>query len=303
MSIGRNVAQTREERVEFLMTLPRLSVRELPSTGDFCPICLTLFVVILENVSSDRPEAEERSGVTKLPCGHIFCMADISEWIHTPHGSCPTCRDLFLVIPDVSDDESSDGGEYIPGSDSIADDMMDGEAWTDEEGEMWTDGEDMSLDEGVTEGETDSSWERSSESHDVDVEEGGVPAQGQSVHSADTAIITGTGEGSSFTGPYSDDPYCEQIKAELAYWRNQVDLIQLHDWVSRKEETRSMIHQAFCALNALKPRIGAIDCDTSRRLSFTHHALTTVQELHREMKSKLEMIHDVDQCLSTRRHT
>jgi hypothetical protein len=32
------------------------------------------------------------------------------------HGSCPTCRHVFLDIrpPSESDDESSDGGEYLP---------------------------------------------------------------------------------------------------------------------------------------------------------------------------------------------
>ena len=49
----------------------------------------------------------------------------------------------------------------VPGSDSVADDMMDGETWPDEDRGVWTDGEDMSFDEG--EGETDSSWERSPE--------------------------------------------------------------------------------------------------------------------------------------------
>ena len=30
------------------------------------------------------------------------------------HGSCPTCRHPFLELPAESDDESSDGGEYVP---------------------------------------------------------------------------------------------------------------------------------------------------------------------------------------------
>lgn len=41
--------------------------------GDHCPICLTPFAVILEDVSS---VPDERSGVTKLQCGHIFCIAE-----------------------------------------------------------------------------------------------------------------------------------------------------------------------------------------------------------------------------------
>lgn len=79
------------------------------------------------------------------PYEHFFyLLKSISEWIHTPNGSCPTCRTIFLVIPELADDESSDGGEYIPGSDSMADYMMDTETWTDDE--MWTD-----ADEEVTE--------------------------------------------------------------------------------------------------------------------------------------------------------
>jgi hypothetical protein len=36
------------------------------------------------------------------------------------HGSCPTCRNTFLYIrPSESDDESSDGGEYIPNPDEF----------------------------------------------------------------------------------------------------------------------------------------------------------------------------------------
>ncbi|KAF8487567.1 hypothetical protein JB92DRAFT_3101294 [Gautieria morchelliformis] len=167
-----SVAESSEACMEFLRTLPRLNLTELPSGRPSTP--------------------EERSGVTKLPCGHLFCMADISEWIHTPRGTCPTCRDLFLVIPELPDDESSDGGEYIPGSDSVADDMMDGEMWSDEDGGAWTDGEDMSFDEGITEGETDSSSERSSDGAQVDLDETSVPAAGQLVQSSsmDTAVIS-----------------------------------------------------------------------------------------------------------------
>lgn len=128
----------------------------------------------------------------------------LSEWIHTSRGSCPTCRDLFLVIPEPADDESSDGGEYIPGSDSVADDMMDGEAWTDEDGDAWTDREDMSFDEGITEGETDSSWERSSEGAAAELDGNGAPGAGQLLQAsvADTAVISLAGEGSSLALPY-----------------------------------------------------------------------------------------------------
>ena len=65
-----------------------------------------------------------------------------------------------------------------------------------------------------------------------------------------------------------------------------------------QEETRSTIHQVFSGLSTLKPKIDAIDRHTTAKISFVHCALTTVQELHEEIKSKLEMIHDVDQYMS-----
>jgi len=84
---------------------------------------------------------------------------------------------VFLEIPEPADDESSDGGEYIPGSDSVADDMMDMETWTDDD--MWTDGEEVSLDEeGFT--ESDSSFDRSSQRGDQEgIMEDVAPAMGQ----------------------------------------------------------------------------------------------------------------------------
>ena len=47
--------------------------------------------------------------------------------ISNKHGSCPTCRYIFLNIrpPSESDDESSDGGEYIPNADDFEDDDED----------------------------------------------------------------------------------------------------------------------------------------------------------------------------------
>ncbi|KAF8640149.1 hypothetical protein AX17_001385 [Amanita inopinata Kibby_2008] len=46
-------------------------------------------------------------------------MVSLSEWIRGQHGSCPTCRQIFLNVRPLteSDEESSDGGEYIPSED------------------------------------------------------------------------------------------------------------------------------------------------------------------------------------------
>ncbi|KAG7449315.1 uncharacterized protein BT62DRAFT_992354 [Guyanagaster necrorhizus] len=83
---------------------------------DSCPICLIPFSDFFDDGDNLAPDC----GVTKLDgCGHIFCRKDLTEWIRTLHGSCPTCRHIFLDIrpPSESDDESSDGGEYIPNDD------------------------------------------------------------------------------------------------------------------------------------------------------------------------------------------
>ncbi|TRM58766.1 hypothetical protein BD626DRAFT_510460 [Schizophyllum amplum] len=51
-------------------------------------------------------------------------MHDLVEWIKNMHGSCPTCRRTYLDIrPRTdSDDESSDGGEYVPERDAEEED-------------------------------------------------------------------------------------------------------------------------------------------------------------------------------------
>jgi hypothetical protein len=124
--------------------LPILTADDLINADDSCPICLVPFSSILSD-----PE----SGVTKLDaCNHIFCrkeyvsyfclayshvdvmsdMVSLTQWVRSwvrpplchdflakpslQHGSCPTCRHVFLDIrpPSESDDESSDGGEYVP---------------------------------------------------------------------------------------------------------------------------------------------------------------------------------------------
>ncbi|KAJ6520949.1 hypothetical protein B0H19DRAFT_1178225 [Mycena capillaripes] len=96
-----------DERIStFINSLPVLSKDDI-DIEDSCPICLTSFEDILQ---------DSESGITKLDC-HIFCRKDLVEWIRNLHGSCPTCRYEFLDIHPPSDDESSDGGEYIPNED------------------------------------------------------------------------------------------------------------------------------------------------------------------------------------------
>jgi len=167
----------------FLSSLPALNKDSDIALEDSCPICLIPFTSIFAEDSSAEPEA---AGVTKLMgCGHIFCRRDLTNWIRSHHGSCPTCRHVFLNIhtPSESDDESSDGGEYIPsaddseGEDAFLD--MDGssvadpdellvepmEAWGDEDGILVLDDESGDLDDaemydgssewGLTDGESE----------------------------------------------------------------------------------------------------------------------------------------------------
>ncbi|TFK28784.1 hypothetical protein FA15DRAFT_691563 [Coprinopsis marcescibilis] len=120
----------------------RQAIRDLPvlAKGGFdehemCAICLMPFSSIpsegnqtgdnlnQQNEAQSIPQEQLEDtvyGVTKLDyCGHTFCKRDLTEWINGLHGSCPTCRHPFLELhlPSETDDESSDGGEYIPNED------------------------------------------------------------------------------------------------------------------------------------------------------------------------------------------
>ncbi|KAJ7700037.1 hypothetical protein B0H17DRAFT_1005912 [Mycena rosella] len=110
------LASVKDRIAAFLESLPTLS-KDVLDPNDCCPICLSSFEALLTDEATSAAPNDE-CGVTKLNCGHIFCRKDLLEWIRNLHGSCPTCRDLFLDIhPPGSDDESSDGGEYVPDDD------------------------------------------------------------------------------------------------------------------------------------------------------------------------------------------
>ncbi|KAI0036734.1 hypothetical protein K488DRAFT_35066, partial [Vararia minispora EC-137] len=94
---------------------------DVSNVEDSCPICLLSFKSILEGRVSGLA-GESSTALTKIEaCGHVFCVDDLSEWIRGRHGTCPACRYPFLpeLRPLDSDDESSDGGEYIPGEHDI----------------------------------------------------------------------------------------------------------------------------------------------------------------------------------------
>jgi hypothetical protein len=70
-----------------------------------------------------------RKLVWLLRLGHSF----LSPY---QHGTCPTCRHPFLEIkpPSESDDESSDGGEWLPTEEDDLDDGDDFDMWEDDDG-------------------------------------------------------------------------------------------------------------------------------------------------------------------------
>ncbi|KAG5646601.1 hypothetical protein DXG03_002905 [Asterophora parasitica] len=118
--------EVRNSMNEFIDALPVVNQGELDDE-DSCPICLTSFSSIFMDPTG--------TGITKLACNHIFCRKDLTQWITSGHGNCPACRDFFLDIrlPSESDDESSDGGEYIPEEHEHG--IEDGDdAWFDDDG-------------------------------------------------------------------------------------------------------------------------------------------------------------------------
>ncbi|KDR83788.1 hypothetical protein GALMADRAFT_236163 [Galerina marginata CBS 339.88] len=146
------------ERIKALLaSLPFLG-KESVDLEEPCPICLMPFATVFAEAAEDQQEEEMGlAGVTKLVgCGHVFCRRDLTEWIRSQHGSCPTCRHTFLDIrpPSESDDESSDGGEYIPNLEDFEDEDdtldvdVDEQTDTDAEGEDFpVQGVDLDFDE------------------------------------------------------------------------------------------------------------------------------------------------------------
>lgn len=257
------------DRIKILLaSLPVLG-KDAVDLDEPCPICLMPFSSVLadeadaglssvesnkEAVEKEKYKEEDLGGVTKLVgCGHIFCRRDLTEWIRSQHGSCPTCRHTFLNIrpPSESDDESSDGGEYIPNPDDFEDEdedaFLDVDGFTDADaeefpvegmdldfGELWEEGQsdagalgdaemedeedfeedeaDMSLEWGLTDGESES---MSSSEGDTTIEEEGQaslalqPQVSISVHGDDDVNLP-EGEGldptSNVHDPASQDP-------------------------------------------------------------------------------------------------
>ncbi|KAJ7498971.1 hypothetical protein FB451DRAFT_18445 [Mycena latifolia] len=176
----------------FLLSLPSLA-RDALDSNDCCPICLTSFEALLTESASAH---NDEGGVTKLNCGHVFCRKDLLEWIRNLHGSCPTCRDLFLDIhPPGSDDESSDGGEYVPDDDDDDDEQ---DAFIDTS-DGFTEGDfEMDLD-------SDDIWERS-DGEEMEISAESEPSSEGDDHDGGLTVEVNV--------PVAEDDSSDEVQAE-----------------------------------------------------------------------------------------
>lgn len=121
------------------------------------------------------------------------------------HGNCPTCRNTFLYVrpPSESDDESSDGGEYIPNQDDFEDeneDPLDTDGFTDASAdgfpieemeldvdEIWEDEENLL----AIQDELDAIWEEEENRTAVEVEnEGRLHAHQEQEEELQTGLVS-----------------------------------------------------------------------------------------------------------------
>ncbi|KAI0787161.1 hypothetical protein BC629DRAFT_1440340 [Irpex lacteus] len=191
------VPLTRAQRVaRAIDKLPKLSLEEIPSPEDSCPICLNPFTAIYAGEVQNEgtatlsgvvaPKLVDMSGLTRLEgCGHVFCRVDLIEWIRGSHGTCPACRHTFADIRPIteSDGESSDG-DYVPEDDEddgFTDEDMDDWGMDTDPMEPFTDAED----EEEVDVELDA-WEDSEEG----MENLGL-SDGDSMSEGDLAMVSG----------------------------------------------------------------------------------------------------------------
>ncbi|KAF8913855.1 hypothetical protein CPB84DRAFT_1757734 [Gymnopilus junonius] len=172
-----------------LSSLPTLHKNDV-DLEEQCPICLMPFASIFAEQDEQAQQILPLSGLTRLGCGHVFCRRDLTEWVRSLHGNCPTCRYTFLNIraQSDSDDESSDGGEYIPNPEELDDDDEDAfldsidsftEADTDAE-DFPVHGMDLDVDGMWAAEETSSTANRDAEMRDEDISEAEVEEDGSS---------------------------------------------------------------------------------------------------------------------------
>ncbi len=89
------------------------------------------------------------------------------------HGSCPSCRNVFLHLPPEEEYESSDGGEYVPPEEGEEDDDYNMSDWDTAElysSESDDDVEDLPVPEAST-SSADITWLSYDDNDDADVED------------------------------------------------------------------------------------------------------------------------------------
>ncbi|TFK75964.1 hypothetical protein BDN72DRAFT_359258 [Pluteus cervinus] len=112
---------SRERIKQVIDHLPVL-VEGVVTLEDACPICLNTFGSIFEDTSVDP----QYRGVTLLEgCGHFFCRKDLIQWIRDRHGSCPTCRHVFLDVQPLADNHPQAGLAYIDDDDEEYEEEVD----------------------------------------------------------------------------------------------------------------------------------------------------------------------------------
>ncbi|GJJ07593.1 hypothetical protein Clacol_001796 [Clathrus columnatus] len=191
----------------------------------------------------------------------------ISEWINTPRGTCPTCRDIFLFIPEPSEEESSDGGEYIPGSD-LTDDFMDEDYWSDEED--WIESE-ADLFEGHSQDESNSSWN----SH---IDETSAPAHGQLICIDEPSDIVPSNVLPDLTLPHS-------LMDELVQLKAAIDSIQPDDLLVKKEQVNDLLNMSLSRTKEMKRILDTQECPPSHLQSI----VKSLEEIDVRMQSILTM--------------
>ncbi|KAF8915936.1 hypothetical protein CPB85DRAFT_387948 [Mucidula mucida] len=109
-----NMDHHQQEVNALIDSLPCLGKDQIP-IQDSCPYVCCPFPISLTKTLARIPVSPSSMVADTFSVGR----SSLTEWIRTMHGSCPTCRNVFLSIrpPSESDDESSDGGEYIPEDD------------------------------------------------------------------------------------------------------------------------------------------------------------------------------------------
>ncbi|KAH8830810.1 hypothetical protein DL96DRAFT_1707602 [Flagelloscypha sp. PMI_526] len=207
---------------EAIEELPVITKEDIDASGqDSCPICLTDFESLL---ASEHTDPDRLSGATKVPtCNHVFCRQDLAEWIKGLHGSCPTCRHPFVDLDPLPDDESSDGGEYIPADDLDNDDELFDDSFLTSEPDFEQDEDvDFDLERYLEEGRTQASEMEDWSEDELEVEPLSEPEDGSSSSIEDMDQVLNV----------------IQVDVSMTEWSSQSEEAQDQDMSSSDEEPK-----------------------------------------------------------------